>query len=300
MEFKKNDLVWIKSKGFPLWPGFIIDEKKAQFLGDNHQVNINDDNILNYNENFEKIINQKIRKRYYFDSYKFSIIFSELIKQKELNCDDFYDFLIFKNEQKLKFSVSDLKIFLSKFLKKDDLLKKFDLENFFNFSFLTKKNNKKTNKNNDSKFINKKRKKLDSKINKKNLKKDFTLKIVIPIDKENKKNDSISIEEEINSISFINSKVNSKIISGKNTSIQTKNEDEKNNSNEITTLNQETNFNNIVSMKNQIFDINKINKKENFLIQSQNNLNNNNNNDNKKKKKCNKNIIVEKKKDISF
>ena len=337
MEFKKNDLVWIKSKGFPLWPGFIIDEKTAQYLGDIHQVNINNENIFNYNENFEKLSKQKIKKKNYCDSFKFAVNFSELINQNELNCDDFYDFLIFKKEQKLKFSMADLKYFLSKFLKKDELLKKIDFENNINnskhfnneninkFKIIKQKNNnsiensKNHSKEKKEKKLNKKRKKSHSKIEQKS-----KLKIIIPIEKENKKNDSISLEEEINTNSNLNSKINSKVISGKNTTtFQTKNEDEKN-TNELILLNSssETNFNNIISMK-EIFHTNEIkneNSNENFnenhhqnLINYNNNFNlenkneikfNNENNNNfcvnNHKKKNNNNIFYCKYKKNSF
>ena len=305
MEFKKNDLVWIKSKGFPLWPGFIIDETTAQYLGDIHQVNIKIDNIFNYNENFEKLSKQKIKKKNYSDSFKFAVNFSELINQNELNCDDFYDFLIFKKEQKLKFSVTDLKYFLSKFLKREELLKKIDPENINNSKHSTneiinkiiinkQKNNnltEKKKKHSKEKKLNKKRKKSHSKIRHKS-----KLKIIIPFEKENKKNDSISLEEEINTNSNVNSKINSKVISGKNTTtFQTKNEDEKNNTNDIILLNSssETNFNNII-MKDQIFHMNEIkneNSNENSIEnhQSQNLINYNNNFNNKNLENKNEN-----------
>jgi len=222
MEFKKNDLVWIKTKGFPVWPGFIIDSTTAQYLGDLHQVEINNNNIVKYNENYEKYSKQKIKKKRYYNSFNFAIDFSQLINQKELNCDDFFEFINIKNEENLKFTSKDLKIFINKF-KNNKLLEKIESKNNSNDLKLSSNNEQKNNneikeiKNENKKeklfkkklkknksYINEKRKKseienLEDKENKENKNlanknNTYEFKILIPCGNELKNNNLISLQ----------------------------------------------------------------------------------------------------------
>ena len=117
--YKKGDLVWIKLQGFPAWPGYILDDDltHVQYLGDKRLDSIRDDNVYNFEKNYEYFKNPSFKKKNkrYKNAFMTGLLFAEKIRENILTWEDYPNFLLMKsneNKSKIYFKPSDIENYL--------------------------------------------------------------------------------------------------------------------------------------------------------------------------------------------